>query len=137
MTSAPPSAAPSPDAVVAVPVRNEEERIAACLLALDAQEGLAPGSLGLVVFLNNCTDRTEAIVSDLVPRLSIPVRILVEEFAGAHAGWARRRAMDAAAAWLGDAGQAGIILSTDADSRVPPNWIARNRAAIQAGSTLR
>lgn len=134
VTSAPPSAAPSPDAVVAVPVRNEEERIAACLLALDAQDGLAPGSLGLVMFLNNCTDRTEAIVADLVPRLSIPVRILVEDFAGAHAGWARRRAMDAAAAWLGDAGQAGIILSTDADSRVPPNWIARNRAAIQAGA---
>ncbi|MCJ2052393.1 glycosyltransferase [Methylobacterium sp. J-070] len=134
MTSAPSSPAAIPDAIVAIPVRNEEDRIAACLRAVDAQEGLAPGSLGLVLFLNNCTDRTEAIVAELVPALSIPVRILTENFAGAHAGWARRRAMDAAAAWLGDRGGAGLILSTDADSRVPPNWIARNLAAIRAGA---
>ncbi|MFB0492932.1 glycosyltransferase involved in cell wall biosynthesis [Methylobacterium sp. OAE515] len=134
MTRARPLADQSPDAIVAVPVRNEEERIAACLRAIDAQTGLAPGSLGLVLFLNNCTDRTEAIVADLVPTLSIPVRVLVETFSGAHAGWARRRAMDAAAAWLGESGNAGIILSTDADSRVPANWVARNVAAIRAGA---
>lgn len=134
MSSALLSDDPCPDAIVAVPVRNEEERIAACLKAIDAQEGLEPGRLGLVLFLNNCTDGTEALVSALVPTLSIPVRVLNEDFSGAHAGWARRRAMDAAAAWLGDAGNAGIILSTDADSRVPPNWVARNRAAIRAGA---
>ncbi|MBE7201292.1 MAG: glycosyltransferase [Parafilimonas terrae] len=134
VTSAPPSAAPIPDAIVAVPVRNEEERIVACLRAIDAQEGLAPGCLGLVLFLNNCTDRTESIVADVLPTLSIPVRVLVEDYASAHAGWARRRAMDEAVAWLGDDSPTGIILSTDADSRVPPNWVARNRAAIQAGA---
>ncbi|MBE7199109.1 MAG: glycosyltransferase [Parafilimonas terrae] len=132
MTSAPNSAAPS--AIVAVPVRNEEERIAACLQAIDAQEGVAPGSLGLVLFLNNCTDRTEAIVADVVPTLSIAVRVRVENNPNAHAGWARRRAMDAAAAWLGDDSPTGIILSTDADSRVPTSWVARNRAAVQAGA---
>lgn len=134
MTRTPPSAAATPEAVVAVPVRNEEERVAACLRALAAQEGLAPGSLGVVLFLNNCTDRTAEIVADLVPRLSVPVRVLVEDYAGAHAGWARRRAMDATVAWLSEAGGAGIILSTDADSRVPPDWVARNRAAIEAGA---
>ena len=132
--NAPCFAGQRPDAVVAVPVRNEEERIAACLRAIDAHIGLAPGSLGVVLFLNNCTDRTAAIVTELVPALSVPVRVLVEDFSGAHAGWARRRAMDAAAAWLGEAGRPGVILSTDADSRVPPNWVARNRAAIQAGA---
>jgi glycosyltransferase involved in cell wall biosynthesis len=134
VTRTPPSAAATPEAVIAVPVRNEEERVAACLRALAAQEGLAPGSLGVVLFLNNCTDRTAEIVADLVPRLSVPVRVLVEDYAGAHAGWARRRAMDAAVAWLSGAGGAGIILSTDADSRVPPDWVARNRAAIRAGA---
>ncbi|MCJ2069651.1 glycosyltransferase [Methylobacterium sp. J-030] len=131
MTRVPEPAAFGPQAVIAVPVRNEEERIAACLRAIDAQAGLEPGQLGLVLFLNNCTDRTDKIVADLLPTLSIPVRVLTESFGGAHAGWARRRAMDAAAAWLGDA---GIILSTDADSRVPPDWVARNRAAIRAGA---
>ena len=124
--------ATSPAAVVAVPVRNEAERIAACLRAIDGQTGLPPGALGVVLFLNNCTDGTEAIVADLVPSLAVPVRVLTETYAGAHAGWARRRAMDAAAEWLGDAG--GAILSTDADSRVPPNWVARNLAAIAAGA---
>jgi glycosyltransferase involved in cell wall biosynthesis len=121
----------APNAIIAIPVRNEIERIEACLRAIDVQVGLAPGSLGLVLFLNNCTDGTDALVTRLVPTLSIPVRVESEDFSGAHAGWARRRAMDAAAAWLGDA---GIILSTDADSRVPPNWVARNRAAIEAGA---
>ena len=88
--NAPCFAGQRPDAVVAVPVRNEEERIAACLRAIDAQTGLAPGSLGVVLFLNNCTDRTAAIVTELVPALSVPVRVLVEDFSGAHAGWARR-----------------------------------------------
>ena len=120
-----------PESVIAVPVRDEAERIAACLRAIDGQAGLAPGSLGVVLFLNNCTDGTEAIVARLVPTMTVPVRVLVENFSGAHAGWARRRAMDAAAAWLGEA---GVILSTDADSRVPPDWVARNRAALALGA---
>ncbi|WP_375463719.1 glycosyltransferase [uncultured Methylobacterium sp.] len=120
-----------PDAVIAVPVRNEAERIAACLAAIDAQTGLRPGSLGLVLFLNNCTDGTAAVVADLVPRLSLPVRVIEAVFAGAHAGWARRAAMDAAAGWLGSA---GTILSTDADSRVPPDWVARNLRTRAAGA---
>ncbi|CAM2744092.1 MULTISPECIES: glycosyltransferase [Methylobacterium] len=124
----------TPSAIIAIPVRNEVERIEACLRAIDAQVGLAPGSLGLVLFLNNCTDGTDALVDRLVPTLSISVRVANEDFSGAHAGWARRKAMDLAAAWLGDAGNTGMILSTDADSRVPSNWVARNRAAIEAGA---
>lgn len=134
MTRVPAPDAPIPDAIIAVPVRNEEERILACLRAIDAQTGLEPGSLGLVLFLNNCTDRTEEIVAATVPSLSIPVRVLTETFAAAHAGWARRRAMDAAADWLGETRPGGIILSTDADSRVPPDWVARNWTAIRAGA---
>ena len=132
MPASTPDAAIRPTAVVAVPVRNEAERIRACLAAIDAQVGLGPGSLGLVVFLNNCTDGTDAIVADLVPGLSIPVRVIAEDFSGAHAGWARRRAMDAASAWLGEG--RGAILSTDADTRVPPDWVARNLAALAAGA---
>ncbi|MBX9931861.1 MAG: glycosyltransferase [Methylobacterium sp.] len=119
---------------MAIPVRNEAERIAACLNAIEAQAGLKPGSLGVVLFLNNCTDGTGEIVAELRARMSIPVKVTELQFAGANAGWARREAMEIAAEWIESGGQAGTILSTDADSRVPPNWVARNLAAIEAGA---
>ncbi|GJE75664.1 glycosyltransferase [Methylorubrum suomiense] len=122
------------DTVIAVPVRNEAERIVACLRAIDAQTGLAPGRLGLVLFLNNCSDGTPDIVADLLPRLTLPVRVIERTYAGAHAGWARRAAMDAAAAWLDEVGASGTLLTTDADSRVPPDWVAANLAALDAGA---
>jgi GT2 family glycosyltransferase len=131
------SLAPScPDTIIAIPVRNEAERIARCLNAIDAQSGLAPGRLGLVLFLNNCTDDTARIVAERVPGLSIPVRVIERVHAGAHAGWARRAAMDAAVAWLEEAGTAasGTLLTTDADSIVPPDWVAANLAALEAGA---
>ena len=134
LQNAGPAPAGAPDTVIAIPVRNEEERIGACLRAIDGQTGLRPGSLGVVLFLNNCTDGTVAIVADLVPRLSVPVRLKVVDFAGAHAGWARREAMDRAAAWIEDGHAMGTILSTDADSRVPPDWVARNLAVIERGA---
>ena len=126
--------ATGPAIVIAVPVRNESERIAACLRAIDAQAGLAPGRLGLVLFLNNCTDDTEAIVEALRPGLSIPLRMRHVTHAGAHAGWARRNAMDEAAAWIEAGPGTGVLLTTDADSRVPPDWVARNLAALEAGA---
>ncbi|NEU13300.1 glycosyltransferase [Methylobacterium sp. BTF04] len=119
---------------MAIPVRNEAERITACLRAIDAQAGLVPGSLGVVLFLNNCTDGTDRIVEDLRPSLSVPLQVSVVTFAGANAGWARRAAMDAAVDWIGAESGAGTILSTDADSRVPPDWVARNLAALEAGA---
>ena len=128
-----------PDTVIAIPVRNEAERIARCLRAIDAQADLAPGRLGLVLFLNNCTDDTAGIVARLVPGMSIPVRVIEQTFAGAHAGWARRRAMEAAGMWLDEAAAvassaAGTLLTTDADSLVPPDWVAANLAALEAGA---
>lgn len=124
-----------PTAVVAIPVRNEAERIAGCLKALAAQTGLEADSLGTVLFLNNCTDGTARVVASVLPGLGVAVRVIEREFAGANAGWARREAMEAAASWL-EQGQAGpgVILTTDADSRVPPEWVSGNLAAIAAGA---
>jgi hypothetical protein len=125
----------TPLAVVAVPVRNEVERIGACLDALAAQEGAGP--FGVVLFLNNCTDGTRAAVERRT--WPMPLRVVVQDFAGAHAGWARREAREAAARWLeegGAEGACGTLLTTDADSRVPPDWIARCRAGLAAGADL-
>ena len=128
------AAASRPNAVVAIPVRNEAERIAGCLKALGRQTGVEASSIGVVLLLNNCTDVTAQVVASVVPGLVIQVRVIEREFAGANAGWARREAMEHAASWLeeGDAGP-GVILTTDADSRVPTDWVARNLAAFSTG----
>ena len=43
--------------------------------------------------------------------------------------------MDIAEAWLEEKGErGGVILTTDADSQVAPDWIAENLAAIEAGA---
>ncbi|MER2263613.1 glycosyltransferase [Methylobacterium oxalidis] len=121
--------------MVAIPVRNEAERIGECLRALDAQEGLGASELGVVLFLNNCTDGTAHVVASLPPPRRLVVRVIERVFAGANAGWARREAMEVAATWLEEGGDDadGVILTTDADSRVPADWVSRNLAAITEG----
>ncbi len=121
--------------VIAIPVCNEAERIGACLAAIGSQAGHGTNSLGILLFLNNCTDDTAAVVPDLRRRLTSPMRVIERDMAGAHAGWARREAMEAAARWLDETGAPdGVILTTDADSRVPTDWVARNLATIESGA---
>lgn len=131
-------AAPANDAaatvVVAIPINNESAHILGCLRALDAQGSLRGERLGVLLFLNNCTDNTGALVRDARPHLSCALRVVEETFDGASAGWARRRAMEAAAAWLEEGGGDGVLLTTDADSRVAPDWVARNLSALAAGA---
>ena len=122
-------------AIVAIPVCNERNHIAACLHALDEQRDIASGSLGILLFLNNCTDRTEDVVAAVAPTLACSLRAVVCDHPDASAGWARRRAMEAADEWLAAEGRdEGVLLTTDADSRVPPDWLARNLAALDAGA---
>lgn len=126
--------APTPRAVVAIPVRDEAERIGACLTALACQQGVEAGGIGVVLLLNNCSDGTAEAVAAWRASSSLPVRVVERVFAGANAGWARREAMDIAAAWIEDGGHAdGLILTTDADSRVPADWIVGNLAAVAGG----
>ena len=121
-------------AAVAIPVFNEAEHIEDCLRALDEQVGLGGSGLGILLFLNNCTDGTAHVVAALHTSLRRRVRVIERAYAEANAGWARREAMEAAAEWLEENGTSdGVILTTDADSRVPPDWVARNLATITDG----
>jgi Glycosyl transferase family 2 len=128
--------------VVAIPVRDEEERLPACLLALARQHArlgrsIPPSLVRVVVFANNCTDQSASLARKLGGGLSLDVRVIEARLppAAAHAGAARRAAMDIAEAWLMEGGEKeGVILTTDADSQVAPNWIAENLAAFEAGA---
>jgi glycosyltransferase involved in cell wall biosynthesis len=129
-------------AVIAIPARNEAERLPDCLRALAAQRGVGGAPLDLagvavLVLVNNSGDGTAAAARALAPAL--PYRLVVEEVALppglAHAGGARRMAMDRGAALLGrDPRPGAILLSTDADGRAMPGWLAANLVAFAAGA---
>ena len=116
-------------AVVAIPVRNEAARLGRCLDALGAQAG----GFEVVLLLNNCEDDSRAVAEAAKPRLPYRLHLVEARLEGgrAHVGWARRLAMDAAADLVGPS---GIILTTDADSRPVPGWLAANRAAVAGGA---
>ena len=118
-------------AIVAIPVHDEAERIADCLRALAWQRDSRTHEI--LLLLNNCTDATEAVVRELAPTLPVPVHSHIVHFPPelASAGHARATAMRLAAE---RAGPAGVLLTTDADGRVAPDWIARNLAAIRDGA---
>jgi Glycosyl transferase family 2 len=131
-----------PSFVVAIPVRDEEERLPACLGALAQQRDrlgrpIPPKLIRIVVFANNCTDQSASVARALAECWSLNIRVVEARLppSAAHAGAARRAAMDLAEAWLVEGGDAdGVILTTDADSQVAPNWIAANLAAFEAGA---
>ena len=128
--------------VVAIPVKDEEERLPACLLALAQQRDrlgllIPPTLIRVAIFANNCADQSADLARTLGRSLSLAVCAVEARLppAAAHAGAARRAAMDIAEAWLAEGGERdGVILTTDADSQAAPNWIAKNLAAFAAGA---
>lgn len=116
-------------ALVAIPVRDEAERIADCLHALSRGDGPPPGVLLLI---NNTTDATVQVVADLAPVLRCPVQVIEHRFIpkSANAGQARRLAM----AWADRLAPRDVpLLTTDADGQVAPDWLARNLALLASG----
>jgi hypothetical protein len=123
--------------VVAIPVKDEVGRLPACLLALQAQEDILRRPFGVVLFVNNCCDESAAVARALSESLSFPLQVTEASLlpAAAHAGNARRAAMDIAAEWLSGSGaRDGVILTTDADSRVSPRWVIDNLKAFEVGA---
>jgi glycosyltransferase involved in cell wall biosynthesis len=99
--------------VVAIPVRDEAERIGRCLAALARQSVPADH---IVLLLNNCTDRTAEVVREL-PQANHRLHVIecnLDESV-ASAGFARALAMKHAASLARN--EEAVILTTDADGR--------------------
>ena len=118
--------------VVAIPVKNEADRIGACLRSLGRQTVMP---CAVLLLLNNCTDGTGAAVRALAVTLPYKLHIKCHTLPSpvANAGHARRMAMQHAAEL---AGFGGILLTTDADAIVAHDWIERNLLALSAGADL-
>ncbi len=120
-----------PHIVVAIPVRDEAALIPDCLRAIALQQGVHRAEILLLV--NNSSDGTAEIARALRPALPCPVHVLEHRFpsAEANAGHARRLAMSKAAMLTAPG---GIVITTDADGCVPPDWLDANMAAFEAGA---
>ncbi len=121
-----------PHTVIAIPVKDEDQRIAACLSSLSTQEGVTLSDVTVLLMLNNCTDGTADTVRALAP--SLPFRLELHQVAldpaHANAGWARRLAMEAAAQIVA---ADGVLMTTDADTILHCDWIEANLREIEAG----
>lgn len=132
--SGPAAPAPGLDAIVVIPARDEEERIGACLAALRNQREVSPGTWEIILVLDSCTDATAERIADAQ---SLPGGPALQVVAGngLGAGGARATGMDLAAGRLEATGRLnGLIATTDADSRVAPDWLARQLEATAAGA---
>lgn len=114
--------------VVCVPARNEAKRLPVLLEAL-AQQSL-PSPINVALCINNSTDGSAETARSAAAKAEgrLRLNLLTCEFPPerAHAGSARRAAMDLGAEWLND-GDA-LLVSTDADCRPPADWLEANLA---------
>lgn len=129
-------------ACVIVPSKNEEELLPSALQALAEQKTLHGMSLShelyeVLLLINNSTDRSIQVAKSfqqLYPNFQLHIIERTFDNANAHIGYVRRLLMDEACARLEPVGLLNAaILSTDADTRVAPNWICRNLEELGRG----
>lgn len=126
-----------PDFILCVPARNEIDRLPRLLDALAGQD--IDGLIPVVVTVNNSDDGSAQWLRAAAARYAGRLDIHCDEqhFPAdrAHAGTARRRAMDEGMRRLPNL-DTGILLTTDADARPPSGWIGGNLRAIAAGADV-
>lgn len=88
-----------------------------------------------MLLLNNCTDTTETIARDLAPHLRFGLEVIARDLAAAdaNAGHARRFVTELATEI---AGPDDVLLTTDADAVVAPDWVVRNVEALRRGADV-
>lgn len=120
---------------VAIPAREEERRIGACLRSVIASMRACGRPGGIVVLVNNSSDATHARASAELADSGVPHLVLDVALpdAMANAGTARRLALDLAAAQVDPH---GALLTTDADTLVGHGWIGETLAALDAGADV-
>lgn len=122
------------DYAIALPVRNEEGYLPRTLVALRAAMHKAPGAGGLVAVVNNSSDASAGLIRAWADEGGVPLCLVDVALHPAirNAPHARRLALDVAARLA----PGGLLLTSDADSRVAPDWAARMLSLWQQGCRL-
>jgi len=111
-------------AVVVIPAHNEATRLPRCLTAVLAAATAMPGRVLTVVVLDACTDRSAAVADRFGPGVQVLSIDAHNVGAARAAGFNRARTV-----WP-DANVAHTwYATTDADSRVDPDWLVRQMVA--------
>lgn len=130
-------------ACVVIPAKNEAERLEATLDALRRQvdlhgRPLQPEHWEALLLINNSDDDSAAMARRFAqsnPGFALHVAERRFESEQAHIGHVRKLLMDCACArLLLHARPQSLILSTDADTEVASDWVARNWAEAQQGA---
>ncbi len=120
---------------IAIPARNEQERISACLDAC-ARSIQAAGQDGAIVLLvNNSTDGTADRALAWARGKDVDIEIVDLDLPAeeSHAGGARRRALQLARRRIAPS---GALLTTDADSLPTRDWVGASLAGLRDGASL-
>ncbi|QHQ35391.1 glycosyltransferase [Algicella marina] len=113
-------------AAITIPARNEAERIVHCLQAVRTA---LRGRGGIVLVVNGSDDATFSYAGEWFTATGTAGLLLdLAETPPEGVGAVRRQAVAAAARRLT---RQGVVLTTDADSRVFPNWLDANLAELK------
>lgn len=130
-------------ASVVIPVRDEAENLAKTLKSVSAQfdskgSPLDPRSFEIIILANNCRDNSAEIARQWQKKSGLPpihvaeINLRAED---ANIGFARRLLMNEAYHRLKTNNRkSGIIMSTDGDTQVAPDWIAVAIDEIENGA---
>lgn len=119
---------------IAVPARNEAERLEACLRRLAALTIDARVEAVIIrVLANNCQDDTVIRATDVAATAPRPIMVRSLDLppSRANAGWARRLTLDDAAATLSR--PTDVLMSTDADTLPAADWLIRTLDHLNSG----
>jgi glycosyltransferase involved in cell wall biosynthesis len=117
---------------VVVPAKNEAGLILDCLGAVAVAAAGVGLPVALAVVLDDCTDATSELVAGAADRLDLDLS--VGEIRASSVGTARRLGMAHLVERLGVEGT--WLATTDADSVVPADWLARQLRYARAGATV-
>jgi glycosyltransferase involved in cell wall biosynthesis len=117
---------------ICVPARNEADSIIGCVQALARAATLVDCRVLAVIVADRCTDDTAELARQAASASGLPTQVLSVQ--AGSVGAARAVGMSTLISRLGVAGS--WLATTDADSRVPPDWLTGQLRYARAGAEL-
>lgn len=124
------------DVAICIPVRDEAQRLAACLAAVEEAALQCAGErIGVVLVVNNSVDQSAQIAREWASRTHWPALVCEARPSEGidNVAHARALAFDLA---IEVATPQAVLLATDADTRVTPGWARLLVAAVRQGAAM-